>query len=69
MIATSSSSFLKEFTVIAERAHDEKETFIIQRANHKDVVLMSLESFNELQKKLFLAQQKKNTNETPETAV
>ena len=59
MIATSSSSFLKEFTIIAERAHDEKETFIIQRANHKDAVLMSLDTFNEMQKKIFLAQQNK----------
>lgn len=59
MIATSSSAFLKEFTIIAERTYDEKENFIIQRANHKDVVLMSLDTFNEMQKKIFLAQQKK----------
>ena len=59
MIATSSSNLLKESTIIAERAPDEKETFIIQRANHKDVVLMSLDTFNEMQKKIFLAQQNK----------
>jgi antitoxin YefM len=58
MIAITSASLLKEFTCIAERANDEKETFIIQRANHKDVVLMSLDAFNEIQKKLFLAGKK-----------
>ena len=57
MIAIASANLLKEFTCIAERANDEKETFIIQRANQKDVVLMSLETFNEMQKKIFLARQ------------
>ena len=50
-----SSDFLKEFTLFADRANDEKETFIIQRANSKNVVMMSLEEFNRLQKIIFQA--------------
>lgn len=57
MLALSSSSFLKEFTVVAERATNEKETFIIQRSNGHNVVLMSLEQFNAMQKEIFLAKQ------------
>ena len=55
MLAVPSSDFLKEFTLFADRANDEKETFIIQRANSKNVVMMSLEEFNRLQKIIFQA--------------
>ena len=55
MIAVPSSKFLKEFTIYAEQAADEKETFIIQRANGKNIVMMSLESFNDLQKGIYMA--------------
>ncbi len=55
MLAVSSSDFLKEFTLLADRATDEKETFVIQRASGKNAVFMSLDRFNELQKELFVA--------------
>ena len=55
MLAVPSSDFLKEFTLFADRANDEKEIFIIQRANSKNVVMMSLEEFNRLQKIIFQA--------------
>lgn len=53
MIATSSSDFLKEFTIYAERANDEKETVFIQRANDKNVVLMSMDMYNDIQRQLY----------------
>ena len=59
MIAVPSSDFLKEFTLLANRANDEKETFIVQRANGKNVVMLSMEEFNCLQKMIFQAQQRK----------
>lgn len=54
MRTVSSSSFLKEFTLYANQAHDDKETFVIQRANEKNVVLLSMDSYNALQKELYL---------------
>lgn len=53
MIAVSSSDFLKEFTIYAERANDEKETVFIQRANDKNVVLMSMDMYNDIQRQLY----------------
>lgn len=53
MIATSSSDFLKEFTIYAERANDENETVFIQRANDKNVVLMSMDMYNDIQRQLY----------------
>lgn len=55
MLATSSSEFLKEFTLFADRANDDKETIVIQRASGKNVVLMSMDEYNRIQKELFLA--------------
>lgn len=57
MLATSSSEFLKEFTLFADRANDDKETIVIQRASGKNVVLMSMDEYNRIQKELFLAKQ------------
>lgn len=61
MLAVSSSEFLNEFTIYANKAHDEKEIFIIQRANDKNAVLLSLAEYNELKKQLFLLQKNNNT--------
>lgn len=57
MIATSSSEFLKEFTIYAERANDEKETVFVQRANDKNVVLMSMDMYNDIQRQLYSLRQ------------
>ena len=54
MTAVTSGEFLNEFTLYADRTHDEDETFIIQRENGKHLVLMSLDVFNALKKELYL---------------
>jgi len=56
--SVSSAAFLKEFTLYANQAHDAGETFVIQRGNDKNAVMLSLESYNQLQKELFLLKQK-----------
>ena len=53
MIAVSSSDFIKEFTIYAERANDELETFVVQRANDKNLVVMSMETYNGLMKQIY----------------
>lgn len=58
MIAVPSGNFLKEFTLLAERANEERETIIVQRPNGKNVVMMSLDAFNDMQKALYRAGQK-----------
>jgi antitoxin YefM len=55
MKAVTSGEFLNEFTLYADRANEENETFVIQRENGKHLVMMSLDDFNALQKKLYLA--------------
>ena len=54
MTSITSGEFLNEFTLYADRAHEESETFIIQRENGKHLVLMSLDGYNALQKQLYL---------------
>lgn len=63
MIAISSSDLLNEFTIYADKVVDEKETLIVQRSSGKNIVVMSMEQFNELQKEIFLA---KNAQEKSE---
>ena len=53
MIAVPSSDFLKEFTIYADKATDEKETIFVQRSNDKNLVVMSMDAYNEIQKKLY----------------
>ena len=55
MTAITSGEFLNEFTLCADRANDENETFVIQRESGKHLVMMSLEAYNALQKQLYLA--------------
>lgn len=50
-----SSDLLNEFTLYADKAVDEKETLIVRRSSGKNLVLMSMEQFNEMQKQIFLA--------------
>lgn len=60
MMAIPSSDLLNEFTLYADKVVDEKETLIVQRSSGKNIVIMSMEQFNEMQKEIFLA---KNTQE------
>ena len=53
MEAVPSGSFLEEFTLIADRAAEEGETFLIERKNGKDVVLLSLDAYNALRRSLY----------------
>lgn len=55
MMAISSSDLLNEFTIYADKVVDEKETLIVQRSSGKNLVVMSMEQFNEMQKQIFLA--------------
>ena len=55
MKAITSGEFLNEFTLYADRANEENETFVVQRENGKHLVMMSLDDYNALQKKLYLA--------------
>ncbi|MBR5162632.1 MAG: type II toxin-antitoxin system Phd/YefM family antitoxin [Schwartzia sp.] len=57
MTAVTSGEFLNEFTLYADRANDENETFIIQRENGKHLVMMSMNAYNALQKELYMAKQ------------
>ena len=55
MMAISSSDLLNEFTIYADIVVKKKETLIVQRSSGKNIVVMSMEQFNELQKEIFLA--------------
>ena len=54
MIAAASSDFIKEFTIYADKATDSGETIFVQRANDKNLVVMSMDTYNDLIKKLYL---------------
>lgn len=54
MLAISSSDFLKEFTLYANKTWNEKEILIVQRQNSKNIVAMSMEEYNELKKEIYL---------------
>ncbi len=53
MEAVPSGGFLKEFTLIADRAVEEKERFLIQRKNGRHVVLLSMEDYNGLLREIY----------------
>ena len=53
MLVISSSDLLNEFTLYAE-------TLIVQRSSGKNLVVMSMEQYNEMQKKIFLAKEAAN---------
>lgn len=57
MKVISSSDLLKEFTLYANKTVENKETVIVQRSNGQNLVMMSMEQYNEIQKQLFLAKQ------------
>ena len=60
MIPVSSSEFLKEFTIYAEKAHDDNQELFVQRSNDHNLIVMSMEKYNELQKELYLLRNKTN---------
>ena len=53
-----SGRFLEEFTVLAERANDEEERFIIQRRNGRNLVLLSMDDFNDMKRNIYEAQKR-----------
>ena len=44
-----SGSFLEEFTLVADRAVEEKSRFLVERKNGKHVVLLSMEDYSKRQ--------------------
>ena len=63
MEAVPSGSFLKEFTLVADRAAEEGETFLIERKNGRDVVLLSLDAYNELRRSLYEARRARDCHD------
>ena len=61
MKVNSSSDLLKEFTLYANKTVENRETVIVQRSNGQNLVMMSMEKYNEIQKQLFLAKQNEMT--------
>lgn len=57
MKAIGSADLLKEFTLYANAAADKEEIFIVQRANGKNMVMLSLDKYNTLNKKIYELQQ------------
>lgn len=53
MLSTSSAGFLKEFTIYCDKINDENETLIVTRSNDKNIVVLSLEEYNQMNKQLF----------------
>ena len=59
MRAITSGDFLREFTLFADRASEEKETLIVQRPGGNHLVVMPMEVYNEMQKAIYLAKRAK----------
>ena len=53
MEAVPSGTFLKEFTILANKACDEKQRFIIQRKNGKNIVMLSMDDYNGMLRELY----------------
>ena len=53
MEAIPSGSFLEEFTLVADRAYEEKERFLIERKNGRHVVVLSVDDYNEMLKMIY----------------
>lgn len=53
MEAIPSGSFLEKFTLVADRAHEEKERFLIERKNGRHVVVLSVDDYNEMLKMIY----------------
>lgn len=58
MLAVSSSAFLKEFTIYCDKVNDDNETLIVTRSNEKNIVVLSLEEYNQMKKQIFMTKNK-----------
>ncbi len=59
MIPLSSSEFLKEFSIYADKANDENQALFVQRSNDKNLVVLPMDMYNELQKQIYQLKNKK----------
>ena len=60
MVAVNYSTLRNNLKAYCDKATDEFETVIVTRKNEKNVVIMSLEKYNNLRENLFLMQNRKN---------
>ncbi len=60
MLAVNYSTLRNNLKAYCDKATDESETVIVTRKNEKNVVIMSLEKYNNLRENLFLMQNRKN---------
>ena len=60
MIVKQMTEFRKTLKDTLDRVNDNDETVIISRSNDRDVVLLSLRSYNSIQETLYLQSSKKN---------
>ena len=60
MLAVNYSTIRRKLKEYCDRATDEMETVIITRKNEKNVVLMSLEQYNQMMKLLKNAENQRN---------
>ena len=59
MLAVNYSTLRNNLKAYCDKATDESETVIVTRKNEKNVVIMSLEKYNNLRENLFLMQNEK----------
>ena len=59
MLAVNYSTLRNNLKAYCDKATDESETVIVTRKNEKNVVIMSLEKYNNLRENLFLMQNRK----------
>ena len=59
MIPLSSSEFLKEFSISADKANDENQALFVQRSNDKNLVVLPMDMYNDLQKQIYQLKNKK----------
>lgn len=53
MIPLSSSEFLKEFTIYADRAHTEQQPLFVQRSSDKNLVVLPLDMYNDMLRQIY----------------
>ena len=60
MLAVNYSTLRNNLKTYCDKATEESETVIVTRKNEKNVVIMSLEKYNNLRENLFLMQNRTN---------
>ena len=60
MLAVNYSTLRNNMKAYCDKATDESETVIVTRKNEKNVVIMSLEKYNNLRENLFLMKNRAN---------